>query len=81
MYTLLLSSSNRSGTTLLTTVLNANNEVLSTPEVRFTMAFWEQYGNQDPVSGNFAEDLNTYVQIIYKYIQQAHKMQLSLTDF
>ncbi len=73
--------SNRSGTTLLTTVLNANNEVLSTPEVRFTMAFWEQYGNQNPVSSNFAKDLNTYVQIIYKYVQQARKMQLSLTDF
>lgn len=73
--------SNRSGTTLLTTVLNANDTVLSTPEVRFTMAFWGKYGKQNPVLPNFAKDLNTYIQIIYKYVQQARKMQLSLTDF
>lgn len=47
----------RSGTTLLTSILNAHPQILSTPEFRFVLHFMNPYGKQKPVSPAFAKIL------------------------
>lgn len=49
--------SNRSGTTLLTSILNAHPQVVSTPESRLTMTFYRDYHQKTPISPQFAADL------------------------
>ncbi len=55
--------SGRSGTTLMTTVFNANPTVLAAPEVRLCMAFYQKYAHQNPVSATFAQDLAKYTNL------------------
>ena len=71
----------RSGTTLLTSVLNATQTVLSTPEVRFTMAFYRLYGTQNPVKASFAHHFTTYTKLLFDRVKQNKKAQLQLTHF
>ncbi|MBK9458093.1 MAG: sulfotransferase [Sphingobacteriales bacterium] len=71
----------RSGTTLLTSVLNATQTVLSTPEVRFTMAFYRPYGTQNPVKASFAQHFTTYTKLLFDRVKRHKKAQLQLTNF
>ena len=71
----------RSGTTLLTSVLNATQTVLSTPEVRFTMAFYRPYGTQNPVKASFAQHFTTYTKLLFDRVKLHKKAQLQLTNF
>lgn len=67
--------SGRSGTTLMTTVFNANPTVLAAPEVRLCMAFYQKYAHQNPVSATFAHDLASYINLVIgrkKATRKAH---------
>lgn len=71
----------RSGTTLLTSVLNASTRVLSTPEVRFTMAFYRPYSTQNPIKAPFAQHFTAYTNVLFDRIKRNKKAQLQLTNF
>lgn len=55
--------SNRSGTTLLTTILNAHPAVVSTPEARLTLTFYSTYAHRQPIPAQFATDLADYTRL------------------
>ena len=59
----------RSGTTLLTQMLNVHEEMLATPENRFVMTFWANYKNGGDIP-IFKEQLATY----YKAVQKNKKL-------
>jgi hypothetical protein len=69
----------RSGTTLLTSILNTHPQLLSTPEFRFVLHFMNPYGKQKPVSPVFARDFNKYISQIFK--QEKSKNIWSLMSF
>ncbi len=67
--------SGRSGTTLMTTIFNANPTVLAGPEVRLCMAFYQKYAHQNPVSATFTHDLANYINLVIgreKIIRKVH---------
>lgn len=73
--------SNRSGTTLLTTILNAHPNVLSTPESRLTLTFYPPYAHQNPISEQFIADLATYTQLsIYNRVKAQQGTQQLIGD-
>lgn len=55
----------RSGTTLLTSILNAHPQLLSTPEFRFVLHFMAKYGQQTAVTPDFAIAFNRYIHQIF----------------
>ncbi len=57
--------SNRSGTTLLTTILNAHPQVFATPEMRFVMALYNPYFYKNKLSPRIATDIRQYVTLLF----------------
>ena len=53
--------SGRSGTTLMTTIFNANPEVICIPEARLVMAFNQKYSGTTAMPEHFSTDLSNYV--------------------
>lgn len=73
--------SNRSGTTLLTTILNAHPQVLSTPESRLTLTFYPPYAHQNPISEQFITDLADYTQLsIFNRVKSQQGTQQLIGD-
>lgn len=56
----------RSGTTLLTAVLNAHPNICCTPEVKPIMTFYTPYAQQKPLSQNLATDFHYFLQLRHK---------------
>ncbi|MBP6665160.1 MAG: sulfotransferase [Chitinophagales bacterium] len=56
----------RSGTTILTMILNAHPEVSCTPEVKQVMTFYKDYAHQNPVSEQYITDFEKYQKTRYK---------------
>lgn len=53
----------RSGTTLLSQLLNANPACIATPERQFTLTFYQKYAHQQPLRiAEFAADIKRYYQ-------------------
>ena len=50
----------RSGTTLLSTILNANPEVFCSPESRIVMTYYRDYHDQKSMPAQFSQDLARY---------------------
>ena len=72
--------SGRSGTTLLTTVFNANPSVLAAPEVRLCMAFYQKYAHTHPIPATFAQDLARYADLVVRYKKKRRKRPLWIDD-
>ncbi len=72
--------SGRSGTTLMTTVFNANHTVLAAPEVRLCMAFYQKYAHQNPVSATFTHDLANYINLVIGRKKATRKAHIWGTD-
>lgn len=56
----------RSGTTILTMILNAHPEVSCTPEVKQVMTFYKDYAHQNPVSEQYITDFEKYQKALQK---------------
>lgn len=72
--------SGRSGTTLLTTVFNANPSVLAAPEVRLCMAFYQKYARKKPIPATFAQDLANYINLVIGRKKATRKAHIWGTD-
>lgn len=66
----------RSGTTLLTTILNANNEVLCLPETKFILTFYQKFAHQHPINPFFADTFNSYTALRYQKLNQRQEVLL-----
>lgn len=72
--------SGRSGTTLMTTIFNANPEVICIPEARLVMAFNQKYSDTTAMPEHFSTDLSNYVSTILDIKKQTDE-RLWLADF
>lgn len=72
--------SGRSGTTLMTTIFNANPEVICIPEARLVMAFNQKYAGETAMPAQFSTDLGNYIATIIDIKTQTDE-RLWLADF
>jgi hypothetical protein len=66
----------RSGTTLLTTILNANSEVLCLPETKFILTFYQKFAHQHPINPFFADTFSNYTALRYQKLNQRQEVLL-----
>lgn len=71
----------RSGTTLLTAVLNAHPNICCTPEVKPVMTFYTPYAQQKKLSESIVTDFHYFLQLRYKAaLKKKHDSGRNLFD-
>lgn len=67
----------RSGTTLLTTILNANDAVLCLPETKFTLTFLKDFGTTGQVDApSFADTFSQYTALRFRKLTERQEVLL-----